>query len=151
MKNNGRSAIYCWFDTEYTDLDYNKAELLQVALIVTDEMLQPIGSRPEGIPAEYLRKDGFVAHIQPPPESRISKHVLQNYQELLNKCQRNGISLEDVDRYLARYLEQFPESNAERVRARPVLAGNSIHADFFLVRKYLPNFGAQLNYRLLDE
>ena len=150
MKNDGRSAIYCWFDTEYTDLDYNKAELLQVALIVTDETLRPIGSRPEGIPTEFLRKDGFVAHIQPPAESKISKHVLQNYQDLLKKCQRNGISLEEVDRYLACYLEQFPESSADRVRARPVLAGNSIHADFFLVRKYLPGFAAQLNYRLLD-
>ncbi len=32
----------------------------------------------------------------------------------------------------------------------PVLAGNSIHADWFLVRKYLPKFLACLHYRHLD-
>lgn len=142
--------MYCWFDTEYTDLDYNKAELLQVALVVTDETLRPIGAPPEGVPKELLRRDGFLAHVKPPPQSRISQHVLDNYQELLGRCARDGVALGDVDRFLARYMQQFPESRAEKVRARPVLAGNSIHADFFLVRKYLPQFSELLNYRLLD-
>jgi oligoribonuclease (3'-5' exoribonuclease) len=31
-----------------------------------------------------------------------------------------------------------------------VLAGNSVHADFLLARKFLPEFVARLNYRLLD-
>ena len=150
MKNQERTIVYCWFDTEYTDLDYNKAELLQVALVVTDESLRPIGSPPEGIPKGLLTRDGFLAHIKSPPKSRISQHVLDNYQELLARCASEGTDLGDVDRYLALYLQQFPESGAEKVRARPVLAGNSIHADFFLAKKYLPQFAELLNYRLLD-
>lgn len=150
MKSQERTIVYCWFDTEYTDLDYDKAELLQVALVVTDESLRPIGTPQEGIPKELLTRDGFLAHIKPPPPSRISEHVLDNYQELLTRCSNEGVRLGDVDRFLDRYLQQFPESRAEKVRSRPVLAGNSIHADFFLARKYLPKFAALLNYRLLD-
>ncbi len=150
MNHRTRSIVYCWFDSEYTDLDYDKTQLLQVAVVATDEALRPIGHKPDGIPRELLTQDGFVACIQPPPESRISQHVLENYQSLLQRCAQEGIELEDVDRYLALYLEQFPESKSDKVRARPVLAGNSIHADLFLVRKFLPRFAKRINYRLLD-
>jgi oligoribonuclease len=33
---------------------------------------------------------------------------------------------------------------------RPVLAGNSVHNDWFLMRKFLPGFASRLHYRLLD-
>jgi oligoribonuclease (3'-5' exoribonuclease) len=150
MNNRTRSVVYCWFDSEYTDLDYSKTELLQVAVVVTDETLCPIGSPPDGIPAEHLTQDGFQALILPPPQSRISQHVLDNYQGLLQRCSREGIKLEDVDRYLSVYLDQFPEAKSDKVRNRPVLAGNSIHADLFLVRKHLPRVAKRINYRLLD-
>ena len=29
--------LYCWFDTEYTTLELERARLLEVALIVTDD------------------------------------------------------------------------------------------------------------------
>jgi len=149
-RHTKRTIVYCWLDTEYTDLDYDKAELLEIALIVTDQSLRPIGARPKGVPSQLLTEDGFVAFIKPPPPSRISRHVLDNYQDLLRKCDRDGIDLDTVDQYLSIYLEQFPESSAEDVQKRPVLAGNSIHADFFLVRRHLPKFARLLNYRLLD-
>jgi oligoribonuclease len=145
-----RFAVYCWFDTEYTDLDYDRAELLQLALVVTDETLRPIGDKPAGIPNKLLTRDGFRACIKPPPRSRISQHVLENYQDLLERCAEDGNELADVDKYLSLYVDQFPESRAKKVRNRPVLAGNSVHADFFLARKFLPSFVKRLNYRLLD-
>jgi oligoribonuclease (3'-5' exoribonuclease) len=148
--DQARFAVYCWFDTEYTDLDYDRAELLEVALVVTDQTLRPISGKPSGIPKKLLSNDGFRACIKPPPRSRISQHVLDNYQDLLKRCADDGNELADVDEYLTLYLDQFPESKAKKVRNRPVLAGNSIHADFFLARKFLPNFVKRLNYRLLD-
>jgi oligoribonuclease (3'-5' exoribonuclease) len=36
------------------------------------------------------------------------------------------------------------------VQDRPVLAGNSIYADYFLARKYLRRFLSRLSYRLFD-
>jgi oligoribonuclease (3'-5' exoribonuclease) len=47
-------------------------------------------------------------------------------------------------------MDSFPETRLASVRDRPVLAGNSIYADYFLARKFLPRFLSQLNYRLFD-
>lgn len=142
--------LYCWFDTEYTTLDLERAQLLQVALIVSDDALNPIPQRPEGIPPQLLRKDGLVAYLKPPPRAEMSEHVLENYQPLLSQCDREGLSVEEIDSYLSLYLDSFPETRNENIRMRPTLAGNSIHADYFLVRRFLPKFLSQLNYRLFD-
>ena len=143
-------AIYCWFDTEYTGLDLDRAELLEVALIVTNESLVPIGTKPMGIPLELLTEDGLCATLTTPPRSRISRHVLENYQALLERCDREGRTLAEVDSYLARYLDQFDGANSKDPSDRPILAGNSIFSDYFLARRYLPKFAQRLHYRRLD-
>ncbi len=143
-------AIYCWFDTEYTGLDIDRAELLEVALIVTNETLTPIGTRPDGIPGELLTEDGLCAFLTPPPRSRISRHVRDNYQTLLERCDREGRTVAEVDRHLATYLDQFDRAGSEDPGDRPILAGNSIFSDYFLARKHLPEFAQRLHYRRLD-
>lgn len=142
--------LYCWFDTEYTTLELERAQLLQVALIVSDDSLAPIPQRPEGIPAELLRKDGLSACLVPPSREELSDHVLENYQPLLSRCDEEGRSVEAIDDYLSIYLDSFPETRNDDIRLRPTLAGNSIYADYFLARKFLPKFLSHLNYRLFD-
>ncbi len=90
------------------------------------------------------------AVLTPPPESEISDHVKENYRPLLERCRRDGRSVEEIDSLLSAYLDSFPETRAASVRERPVLAGNSIHADYFLARRFLPRFLSRLNYRLFD-
>jgi len=143
-------SLYCWFDTEYTRLDLEKARLLEVALIVTDDELQPIAVRPEGIPPELLRRDGLTACVTLPPRAEISEHVLEHYQPLLARCKAEGRPVEEIDRYLSLYMDGFAETRLEDIRKRPVLAGNSVYADYFLARKFLPSFLSHLNYRHLD-
>lgn len=144
------SAIYyCWFDTEYTDNDYDKAELLEVALLVTDEALGPIPSPAQGIPAELLTAEGFTAPISLPEQSHISSFVLENQEALLERCRREGRSVAEVDRHLASYMSQLAPL-VEDKKVRPVLAGNTIHADYYLARKYLPEFVKGLNFRVFD-
>ncbi|HXV63854.1 MAG TPA: hypothetical protein VEK15_24350 [Vicinamibacteria bacterium] len=142
--------LYCWFDTEYTMLELERAEILQIALIVTGDDLSPLPQRPAEIPDELLRADGFSAVATLPPSERISDHVKENYQPLLESCRLHGRPVRELDGFLASYLDCFPESHAEDVRQRPVLSGNSIYADYFLARKYLPRFVSRLNYRHLD-
>jgi len=143
-------CLYCWFDTEYTTLEIERAELLQVALVVSDDGLNPIAHKPDGIPSELLTNDGFSACLKPPPRDEMSDHVLEHYQPLLAMCEREGRSIEEIDSYLSLYLDGFPETRNENIRARPTLAGNSIHADYFLARRFLPRFLSHLNYRLFD-
>lgn len=142
--------LYCWFDTEYTTLELERAQLLQVALIVSDDALNPIPQQPVDVPRELLRNDGFSACLTLPARQDISAHVLENYQPLLRRCERDGRPVEEIDRYLSLYLDEFPETRADDIRARPTLAGNSIYADYFLARKFLPTFLSHLNYRIFD-
>lgn len=142
--------LYCWFDTEYTTLELERAKLLEVALIVTDDELRPVRGGSGEIPEGLLRRDGFCASISPPPLEEISEHVRNNYQPLLQRCRKCGRSVDAIDRYLASYMDSFPECRKENVRERPILAGNSIYADYFLARKHLPAFLSRLNYRLFD-
>lgn len=142
--------LYCWFDTEYTTLELERAKLLEVALVVTDDQLRPIRGESKEIPSELLHQDGFSACVTPPSIEEMSEHVRQNYQPLLERCRKEGRSADQIDRYLESYMDSFPECRAESVRDRPVLAGNSIYADYFLARKYLPGFLSRLNYRLFD-
>ena len=142
--------LYCWFDTEYTTLELERARLLEVALIVTDDDLLPVAGASKEIPESLLRWDGFSAFLTPPPENEISDHVKANYRPLLERCRREGIEAEEVDSHLSRYMDGFPETRLPDVRDRPVLAGNSIYADYFLARRYLPRFLCHLNYRLFD-
>ncbi len=142
--------LYCWFDTEYTRLDLDEAKLLQVALIVTDDELRPLPVRPEGIPEELFRKDGFTAFLPPPPENEISEHVLEHYKPLLERAAKEGRPVEEIDRYLSLYMDAYPETRLDDIRRRPVLAGNSVYADYFLARRFLPGFLSHLSYRHLD-
>jgi oligoribonuclease (3'-5' exoribonuclease) len=142
--------LYCWFDTEYTTLELERARLLEVALIVTDDTLLPVPGTPGGVPEGLLRRDGFSAFLTPPPEAEISDHVKENYRPLLERCRREGRSAEEVDAHLSSYMDSFPETRLANVQQRPVLAGNSIYADYFLARKFLPRFLSHLNYRLFD-
>ncbi len=142
--------LYCWFDTEYTTLELERARLLEVALVVTDDALLPLPGPSKSVPEGLLRRDGFSAFLTPPPEAEISEHVKENYRPLLERCRREGRSVADVDAHLSSYMDSFPETRIARVHERPVLAGNSIYADYFLARKFLPRFLSHLNYRLFD-
>lgn len=142
--------LYCWFDTEYTTLELERARLLEVALIVTDDELLPIPGSSKEVPESLLRLDGLSAFLTPPEESEISDHVRQNYRPLLERCRREGRSAEEVDGHLSSYLDSYAETRVASVQERPILAGNSIYADYFLARKFLPRFLSRLNYRLFD-
>ncbi len=142
--------LYCWFDTEYTTLELERARLLEVALIVTDDALLPLPGTPTNVPEGLLRRDGFSAFLTPPPEAEISEYMKENHRPLLERCRREGRNAEDVDAHLSSYMDSFDETRLANVRARPVLAGNSIYADYFLARKFLPRFLSHLNYRLFD-
>ncbi|HPJ96752.1 MAG TPA: exonuclease domain-containing protein, partial [Syntrophales bacterium] len=51
---------------------------------------------------------------------------------------------------LADYIDSVAGPPAERENRRPILAGNSIHADRRLAQKFLPRFTNRLHYRHLD-
>ena len=136
-----KTSAYAWFDAEFSSLDLDRARLLQVALILTDTDLRRIAP-----PEEDLN-----LCIRLEADEPVSPWVVENLPQLVERCRSDeAVSLEEADRRLAALLNRHCGPAAREISERPVLAGNSIHNDWFLVRKLLPAFGSRLHYRLLD-
>jgi len=141
----------CWFDTEFTSLDLDGARLLQVSLVVTDAELRPIvPQRPPGVPADQLAKNGLNVYLRRPVDWVPGEFHRSEMLEVLERCARSSVEPSQADEWLAHYLDAAVGPPAASIRERPLLAGNSVHNDWFLARRDLPLFTARLHYRLLD-
>lgn len=133
--------FYVWFDTEYTDLDLDTARLLQVAAIITDRSLKRV----------LPQADDVKLTIRLPGDALLSPWVEQNLPDLVRACRSaEAVDVEEADRRLARFVDAVAGLPAERENQRPVLAGNSVHEDWCLARRFLPRFAGRLHYRHLD-
>lgn len=132
----GRSPhILAWLDLEMTGLEPEEDVIVELALILTDRQLKPIGEplqivvwQPEGIlekMSPFVRrmheKSGLLAKI---PESKIDVHTAE-HQAL-----------------------KFLSEHAPYRTAR--LCGNSIGQDRRFLCKYMPSFENYLHYRQVD-
>lgn len=135
------TSAYVWFDAEYTDLDFDRARLLQVAAILTDSSLNRLTP-----PDQDLK---FAVKLEPGVE--VSPWVRENLSELVGQCRTAcAVDIRQIDAALKDWLVRAVGPAVNDRKTKPILAGNSIHADWFLVRKYLPEFTGCLHYRLLD-
>ncbi|HEY5621547.1 MAG TPA: exonuclease domain-containing protein [Pontiella sp.] len=136
-----KTPAYCWFDAEFTCLELDTARLLQVAVIVTDHELNRLH------PAE----DDLNLYIRLEPDVEVSPWVAENLSGLVAKCRSDeAVSVNEADRRIAGMLDRYCGTPHETMADRPVLAGNSVHNDWFLMRRFLPESIRRLHYRLLD-
>ncbi len=136
-----KTSAYIWFDAEFTSLDLDHARLLQVAAIITDTELNRIAP-PEADLNCFIRLE---------EDEPVSPWVAENLAGLVAHCRSDeALPLEEADRRLAALLDRYCGTPCEKMELRPVLAGNSVHNDWHLMRRLLPHFGRRLHYRLLD-
>ncbi len=145
------SPFYCWFDTEFTSLELDGASLLQVALVVTGPDLVPIvpADCPD-LPEEVRRRNGISVYLQPPPGWEPGAFIAENMPAVVEACRASSFDVGDGDRFLSTYLDATVGPAADAIKDRPILAGNSIHSDWFFARRDLQGFHSRLHYRLLD-
>ena len=135
------SCYYLWFDTEFTSLNLEDSRLLQVAMVMTDSRLKRI-TPPE---------DDINLFVRIEPDFACDTWVEENLGELLSKCRsEEAISIEEIDVRLTDLVDRVLGPTPREKVSRPVLAGNSLHSDWYLCRKFLPSLITRLNYRLLD-
>ena len=133
--------FYVWFDTEYSSLELETALLLQVAALITDSSLKRL------LPA----KQDVRLSIRIPDGQTVSPWVEEHLPDLVKACRSSeAVDRKTADERLAAYVEAAVGVPAESEDQRPVLAGNSIHADWYLIRRFLPRFLSRLHYRHLD-
>ena len=134
-------AGYVWFDAEFSSLELEQAVLLQVAAMVTDAHLKPLTN--DLGPLEMA--------IQLDPGVEVSPWVKEHLTGLITRCgEGSAVSLEEADARLSEWLQTQFGSCSKPIQERPLLAGNSVHNDWLMVRRHLPKFHRELHYRLLD-
>ena len=143
-------AGYLWFDSEFSTDDLDRASLLQVALVATDEDLRPkTAPRPEGLLDDEARPLGLATYVRPPSDVTVSAFVMREQADVLAAARRRGREAAEVDALLCAWTDAvFGRDRA--LKDRPILAGNSIHIDWALVRRSLPGLAARVHYRVLD-
>lgn len=130
-----------WFDTEYTTLELEQARLIQVAMVVTD-----MDGRRLAPPDMDL-----VTAVRIPADYPVSDFVSGECPELVRAARADTApEIETVDRMLADRLDAIVGPPAAKPKNRPMLAGNTIHADWWFARALLPAFMSRLYYRHLD-
>jgi oligoribonuclease len=143
MTGRARDAtkFYVWFDAEYSDVQVETAALLQVAALITDASLRRV------LPPE----DDVRLIIRPSKGAEFSEWVERNQPGLVRACRSEGaVDVAEADDRLAAYVDAAVGVPAEHGEHRPVLAGNTIHFDWWLIRRFLPRFLSRLHYRQLD-
>jgi oligoribonuclease len=135
------ARTYLWFDTEFSTLELEDARLLQAALVPTDTQFRRV------LPASEDRR--WI--VQLPAGATCSPWVEEHLPDLVRRCRSaEAVPVERVNEDLNRLLGDWFGEPADEIEKRPVLAGNSLHADWMLSRRYLPALLKHCHYRHLD-
>ena len=132
---------FIWFDAEFSSLELESAQLLQIAAIATDAELNRL------LPAE---KDLRLFIKLSDPES-LSEWVLQNIPHIVSGCMSDeAVPLNEATQALYAYVDEAFGLPSTVLTERPLMAGNSVHNDWLMCRRFFPDLSSRLHYRLLD-
>ena len=136
-----KTPAYLWYDTEFSSLEIEAAELLQVALVITDADLNRI------LPPER----DLNLYVRIASDLKLSLWVEQNLSFVLDQCRSSKSVLPvDIEPRLCDYIDSALGPASHDIRKRPIIAGNSVHADYYLSKRLLPGLQHRCHYRLLD-
>jgi oligoribonuclease len=124
-----------WIDCEMTGLDYATDALIEIACVVTDFDLNPLG-------------EGVDLVIKPPAEAveQMDAFVRSMHEKsgLLTQLD-SGITLSDAEEQVLGYVREHCADGS-----RPPLAGNTVGTDRAFISRDMPDLDAFLHYRIVD-
>ena len=124
-----------WIDCEMTGLDYVSDALIEIACVVTDFDLNPLG-------------EGVDLVIKPPAEvvERMDDFVRSMHEKsgLLTELD-SGITLADAEQQVLAYVREHCAEGS-----RPPLAGNTVATDRAFISRDMADLDAFLHYRIVD-
>ena len=124
-----------WIDCEMTGLDYATDALIEIACVVTDFDLNPLG-------------EGVDLVIKPPAEAveQMDAFVRSMHEKsgLLTQLD-SGITLSDAEEQVLGYVREHCADGS-----RPPLAGNTVGTDRAFISRDMPHLDGFLHYRIVD-
>lgn len=125
-----------WIDCEMTGLDLANDALIEIAALVTDPDLVPLG---EGVDVVIHASDEALANM---PEVVVDMHAKSGLTE---EVRASTVTLAEAEKLVLDYVrEHVPDA-----RTAP-LCGNSIATDRGFIARDMPELDAHLHYRMID-
>lgn len=124
-----------WIDLETTGLDPESCLILEVACIVTDNDLMPLG----GI-STVIQRSAKELDVNSMGEWCFTQHSKSG---LLVGCLKSQRLLVDVEEDFVEFLEEHEAVNAP-------LCGSSVHFDRGFIQRWMPKLFEKLHYRNFD-
>lgn len=124
-----------WIDLEMTGLDPEKESIIEIATIITDKDLKPVGTGPNLVihqPAKLL--SGM-------DEWNQNQHTKSG---LLEKVKKSKITLKKAEQMTLEFVKKFC------LEKEAPLCGNAVHHDRRFLIKYMPKLSNYLHYRHVD-
>ncbi len=133
MQKNDTNLV--WIDLEYTSLDVEKSHIMQIACIITDKDLN-------------ILTDGLeiVVHQSQEIMDGIDTDVISVHKKsgLYDKVLNSKVTLAEAETQMISYIQRFVE-----VKKSPI-CGSSVHWDWRMIKKFMPDLGAYMYRRLID-
>jgi oligoribonuclease len=124
-----------WIDCEMTGLDYVADALIEIACVVTDFDLNPLG---EGVDLVIKPPAAAVAQMDPFVQTMHEKSGLITTLD-------SGITLREAEEQVLAYVKEHCADGT-----RPPLAGNTVATDRAFISRDMPELDAFLHYRIVD-
>lgn len=132
---------YLWLDAEFSSLELEEAEILQIALMATDAELNRLTPPEKDVVLFIKRRD----------DRGVSPWVKEHIPHIVKGCLGpDAVAPGDAEVRLCRYIDQVMGPIKREPGDRPLIAGNSVHNDWFLLRRLFPGVLHRAHYRLLD-
>ena len=125
-----------WIDLEMTGLDADHDRIVEIAVIITDGMLEHLVEGPDLVIAASEEVLGGMDAVV------VQMHHASGLTELIRT---SALTVEEAQ---VQVLE-FVRRHVPERRTAP-LAGNSIHADRAFLRRYMPELEDYVHYRNVD-
>jgi oligoribonuclease len=122
-----------WLDLEMTGLDPQEHVILQAAVIITNEQLEPL----EEYACDIWQPEAELAKMTPFVRDMHEKNGL------LERVRASRIDIASAERNLLQRI-------AGHCAFPALLCGNSIGQDKRFVERHMPGLGGYLNYRIVD-
>ena len=128
-----KSQNIIWIDCEFTSIDYKAAEIIQIAIVVTDKDLN-------------ILKEPLSININHSDEklNMASEWVLKTIPDVVQSSRDSDISIQQAEDMCLEYLSDITDRGISQ------MAGNSIGSDRHMLYYKMPKLEAWCHYRNID-
>lgn len=122
-----------WVDCEFTGIEYQEQNIIEIAVVVTDKELNQV--------AEPIE---FVINQSDEVLDNASEWVQENIPQVLEASRESSVTIEEAEEQILEYLEKYSQ------RGVSPMCGNSIGSDRHMMYYRMPKLEKWFHYRNID-